>query len=420
MSEKYVTEEAVKYYVFVKGGRQHFAPQYLSAGMTTTHWIFSVPEPNAVGILDDYNNSITFMKFEDYGAEPESDVVVKSYEERIYDLFYYRFCPNYTEDMVVYSQDQSAAIANVKTGETFYAECGLTVNDFMLGVRFLDPSKKLFVIVKSIFGGSSGWKDYLHVVKLEGQQFVDTGWSVYIGNTNTISPYFPLYHTWFVHDNTLFVYNGGKILCTDGNQSVLHPFSETFNDNSDCIGNIKDLAIHPTLPFGVMIEDYVSGGISHQLTVACWEAKKPKEQIVAFNDIFEPLASLFGLNRIALAYQSFSPAGNWYVVGCLAAEAAATPEEPKDPFFIAIPVDDERPNFLVVEKLVVLGQVKNMTSLAWTTSPTSYVVSNGELLHKWDLDELPVAREFVTPADGENKKRRSIFKNIGGLFRFGS
>jgi hypothetical protein len=81
-------------------------------------------------------------------------------------------------------------------------------------------------------------------------------------------------------------------------------------------------------------------------------------QIVTFGDIFESLAPLFGLNRIVLVYQSFSPAGDWYVVGCLTPEAVAAPEESKAPFFIAIPVDDERPNFLVFEELVVLGQVK--------------------------------------------------------------
>jgi len=166
-----------------------------------------------------------------------------------------------------------------------------------------------------------------------------------------------------------------------------------------------------------MIEDHVSGNISHQLTAVCWEANKPKGQIVTFRDIFEPLAPFFGLKRMAFAYQSFSPVGNWYVVGCLTPEAAAAPEEPKDPFFIAIPVDDERPNFLVVEKLVVLGQVKNMTSLAWTTGPASYVVSTGELLHKWDLDELPVAREFVVPADGGKVKGKPIFRKIKDLLR---
>jgi len=418
MQENDTVEDVVKYYVLVKNGYRHYNPQYISAGMTIITFIFPVPEFNAVGTLDDYSNGIVLIRFGGYGAEPECQVIAKDFCERVIGQFNYRFCTNFSEDTIAYSITNGAVVANVKTDKAFLAECNLPDNrrnNYMQGIRFLDLQKDLFVIVKSIREDNPGWDDYLHVARLEGQRLVDTDWSVHLGETPYITLDVPLYHRWFVHDCKLFVYDKGRILCTDGSQPVSHPFSEIFNNNSDRIGNIKDLAIHPTLPFGIMIEDHVSGCISHQLTVVCWEAKKPKGQIVAFNDIFESLAPPFGLNRIALAYQCFSPAGNWYVVGCLTPEAAAAPEEPKDPFFIAIPVDEECPNFLVVEELIVLGQVKNMTSLAWTTSPASYVVSNGELLHKWDLDELPAAREFVVPADGG--KVKPILSKIKGLLR---
>jgi hypothetical protein len=47
-------EDEVKYYVFVKNGRQHFDPQYLTVGETTVKWIFSIPESNTVGTLDEH------------------------------------------------------------------------------------------------------------------------------------------------------------------------------------------------------------------------------------------------------------------------------------------------------------------------------------------------------------------------------
>jgi len=68
---------------------------------------------------------------------------------------------------------------------------------------------------------------------------------------------------------------------------------------------------------------------------------------------------------------------------------------------------------------VILGQVQGMTSMAWTSEPTSYVVSNGELLHKWDLDELPNARVFVVPGNDEEQKTVSIPRKIARLFGFG-
>jgi len=399
--------EEFKHCVMVKGGRKHYAPQYVAAGITAVQYIFPVPEPNAVGTLDEHSNGIAFIKFGDYGAEPECQVVANDFSEMVIDSFDYHFCSNFSDDTIVYSKVGAVIVADVKTGNAFYARCGLSMGNHILGIQFLDPQKDLFVIVKSIKEEGGGWKDSLHIATLEGRELVDTDWSIQLGKTLDVSSDVPLYHTWFVHDCMLFVYDYGKMLCTDGSQPVSHPFSEFFNSNTDRFGSIKDCAIHPTLPFSVLIENYVSSSTLHQLTVICWEAKKQKNQIVTFSGILEPLAPLFGLERIALAYQSFSPDGDWYVVGCISAE------ESKAPFFIAIPVDHERPDFLVVEDLVVLGQVKNMTSQAWTTDPTAYVVSNGELLHKWDLAELPTAHVFVMPDAGGRGKKKSIFKKIG-------
>jgi len=84
------------------------------------------------------------------------------------------------------------------------------------------------------------------------------------------------------------------------------------------------------------------------------------------------------------------------------------------------PVDKEHSYFLDINNLVVLGQVTGLTSIAWTSEPTSYVVSNGELLHKWDLDELPNARVFEMPEDGAGERKSSIFGKIARLFGGGS
>jgi hypothetical protein len=66
--------------------------------------------------------------------------------------------------------------------------------------------------------------------------------------------------------------------------------------------------------------------------------------------------------------------------------------------------------------LVILGQVAGLTSIAWTSEPTSYVVSNGEVLHKWDLDELPNARVFEMPEEDGGRGKASIFRKAARLF----
>jgi|GEM_PF-4673919 len=78
-----------------------------------------------------------------------------------------------------------------------------------------------------------------------------------------------------------------------------------------------------------------------------------------------------------------------------------------------------------MDELVVLGFVNGLTSLAWSTNPTAFVVSDGNLLYKWDLGELPNARVIVVPDSGEgdthgrNKEKKGILKWLASLFRFG-
>jgi hypothetical protein len=422
MSEAEIKEEEIKHYVLVKNGRVHYAPQYLSSGETDIHWIFPVPELDAVGTLDDNSNGIVFVKFGDYGKLPESTVVVKDYGDSVYDMYHYRFSPNYTDDTIAYTQNQVAVIADVKTGEAFYVRCGLSPNDYLRGIRFLDPQDKLFVIAKAIKGGKPKKDSYLYVVKLDGQNLIDTGWSIYLGETGYVSSDFPLYNTWQIHDRKLFVYDKEwrKIICTDGKQNVLHPFSEVFNANSKLFYIVKDLAVHPKLPFGVIIEESATG--AHDLVVLRWDISNPKKkegQVLSFDQDLEELTPFFGLKRLTLAYQSFSPGGNWYVVGLVGCTVG---NESLSPCFVAIPVtpvDKKHPYFLDIDNLVVLGQVQNITSIAWTHEPTSYVVSDGEILRKWDLDELPNTRVFVVPENGAEERKASIFRKTARWFGFG-
>jgi hypothetical protein len=392
---------AMTYHIFVRDGRKHFAPQMIAAGETTLQWIFPVPESNTVGTLDRHSNGIAFLKFGRFMAKPESKVIAKDFSKEVYGPFDYQFSKNFSDNTIAYSKTRIAVIANVKTGEAFHANCGLSMDDYLLGIRFLDPQKNLFALVKAIDESNNGWETCLHVAKLEGQKFVDTKWSKKLRPTRRISQDFPLYNTWFVHDKKLFAYDGGQIICADGDKSVSHPFPDIFNANSKRFESVKDIAIHPNLPFGVIIDEN-GPEKANDIIVLRWDAADPKkkaEQIISLGEELEPLKDVFDMlstDRMALAYQSFSPDGKWYVVGCIA------DNEFKSPFFIAIPVvsdGKEHGGFFDVRNTTILGQVKNMTSIAWTYEPTSYIVSDGELLRKWDLNELPDARVFVAPIE---------------------
>jgi len=331
-------EREITNYVFVKDGRKHFAPQYISPNTTTTKWIFSIPEPNAVGTLDKQSNSVTFMKFLEYGKDPECSVVALNCGRSISDSFRYRFSPNYADGMIIYARTEDVVITNINDGEAFcvsrslpesnlaikdgkihyvdndlpedinveqfcvddetfnrvpvpadgkcvypatianyvdgmrvYTNVELDIEDddppkdpcYMIAVSFLNSQNKLFTVVNRLNvlnedDDEYGFADFLQVVMLEDNRLINTAWIMHLGSVGKESDGGILLHqTWFVHNQTLFAYDSAKhqMLCTDGNRSVLHPFVEMFNNNANNISTVKDLALHPKLPFGIMIEE---------------------------------------------------------------------------------------------------------------------------------------------------------------------
>jgi len=414
MLEENNIENEITYYVFIKEHRWYFAPQYVVTGATTVQWIFPVPEPDAVGTIDKQNNCITLIKFDEYGKAPECISVIQNSDEDRYELFYYRFSSNFANDMIVYSQLEDVMAVNMKTREKSHIDYRLSEYDSILGICFLDPQKKRFIVAKSVLIGKNKWGDFLHIVKLEDQKLVETGWKMYIGETDYISSDIPLYKSWYVHDRKLFVYDKKwhKIICTDGKISVKHQFSEVFNAKAKGINIIKDFALHPKQPFGIMIEEdtlKIQSLVLLRWDITSNRKQKLGKQIVSYNQELQSLADIFGFKRMMFAYQSFSPNGDWYVVGCVELQKSLCPH------FIAIPVtpiDKTHPYFLDIDNLVILGQVAGLTTIAWTSDPTSYVVSNGELLHKWDLDELPNARIFEMPVDDERERKMPILRKV--------
>jgi hypothetical protein len=89
---------------------------------------------------------------------------------------------------------------------------------------------------------------------------------------------------------------------------------------------------------------------------------------------------------------------------------------------IASKADKEHPYFLDIDNIVIFGQVTGLTSIAWASESTFFVVSNSEFLHKWDLDELPNARIFEMPENGAVavERKLSILGKIARLFGGGS
>jgi hypothetical protein len=405
--------------IFVKNGFRHFDGDYVWYS-ERPQWIFPVPTPNAVGALGSYANGIMLIKFGGNGKNTEIRIIAEDFIRRVYGNFVYRFSPNFSDDMIVYSQTRFAVIANLKTGEAFHANFNISTDDFMLGIRFLDPQNNLFVVAKAVDSGfNDPWIENLHIAKLDGEKLIDLGEVIPRVNLTRRPQSLSPGNKWIVHNRTLFVYSNDnrfdskKMLCFDGLQKTTHPFADILNRNIDIIGNIGDIidfTIHPELPFGLNVAEN-----GHSLILIRWDTDELDKQFAFVHSKLPPLSYLLKINNESLTftYLGFSPDGKWFVISFNRRHA--------EPYFVAIPVDGKHPGFLIWDELVILGNPGHkFTSLAWSTAPTAFVASDGDALYKWELGELRNARIIVIPEGDdcgeETEKRGSIFRRIGRLF----
>ncbi|MCL2183775.1 MAG: hypothetical protein FWB85_09940, partial [Chitinispirillia bacterium] len=290
-------ETLLKDTIIVKTGYRHFEPIYVSV-KATIKYIFPVPQPNAVGTLDGYSNGIVYIGF---GGKPKTRVIARNFSKEVFGEFTYRFSPNFSDDIIVYSKTRVAVIVNVKTGEAFHADFDLTFDDFMHGIRFLDPQNNVFVVVKTIGRGVDFYSpriDNLHLAKLDGKQLVDLGQIMpHFGERRSITSDASMYvyNNWLIHNRTLIAYdafNSRNMLCFNGLTEIRHPFTDVFNSNKDKVGSVRGFAIHPELPFGIVVDDTRP---THPLLFLRWNTNDPDEQFTTINHKLLPLAALFNI-----------------------------------------------------------------------------------------------------------------------------
>jgi hypothetical protein len=84
----------------------------------------------------------------------------------------------------------------------------------------------------------------------------------------------------------------------------------------------------------------------------------------------------------------FSPDGKWLV---FRDDSEMILQSIANPTFVAMPVDANNPMFLGKPRILgkVMRENARPTSTAWITKPLSFVVSDGKVLYKWELNNLP-------------------------------
>ena len=320
----------------------------------------------------------------------------------------------------MYTQTRWAVVANIKTGNVRKPILTMSLDDIIGGIEPLDASNNIFVINKLI--PDTRWsRQMLNVMKYDNGKFIGSG-EIDAGGT------FPFKRPWIVHDRKIITYDSAanKLLCHDADlKSSTHPFVEIFNRNSSNFRKLKEMIIHPTLPCGLVVEigkdldwekifamplndetDKIKRALYkqqeiHVLYLLRWDITDTKKQYIPLHT--DTLSLLPPLAVKQYGRFSFSPDGKWLVFGH---EDMATdqygnlgPGGRRQPFFVALPVDENNPFFF--GEPVFMGRTfnkyNNVTATAWTTDPISFVAADGDCLYKWDLGKLQEARTVTTP-----------------------
>jgi len=397
------------YLILRHNGKKAFMPRVLAPEWPVEK-IFSVPVKNAVGTID-MNNAITVMRFTTEGIE--YDIVAKNFLGEVNGAYMYGFCNIYSEEEIAYTQTRWIVIANIKTGKVRSTVITYSLDDFITGLRPLSKNgeQNRFVFLREGPFYGKGSKDFLHIGRIVNKDSILDEGSIKAG----ISP-IGYNIPWQVHDDLIFTYDieSSKLSCHDSNlKPAAHPFSEIFNSNSKNWRKVKEFIIHPTLPFGIVVEvgknvDYdklhslpddiyekarepiIAERDRHVIYLLRWDTPDPEKQITPI--LTDSLSLIPPVSCEFYSGFQFSPDGTWMVF-------KDETNDSKKPVFVAIPVKKDAPLYfgepLYLGRLFIEDAIPSMS--AWTSDPLGFVVSSGEHgLWKWDLGNVNLARVVDT------------------------
>jgi hypothetical protein len=407
-----------EYQVFEQKDGVYFLPTIIPM-KDSVEKIFSVPVSNAIGTID-IENQITILKFNGQNI-PDYDIVAKDFLSEVRGPFEYRFTDVYSDREIAYSQGRWAVIADLKNGKIELPGIANTLDDYAFGIMALDESEKIYVVNKLV-PAYDGYAQKLGVVKLENREFTLTGEIDGGSKSDYITP-------WMVYDKKLFTYDEKKrkILCYDKNlNETIHPFAEIFNRNKEKFRRVKDMLIHPTLPFGILIEvgnaipedelaklegtpahsdaldKYVNLSNIHALYLIRWDIEDTSKQLIP---LYNNTISLFkSLEQNAIMYYgglSLSPDRKWVVFKHVDSNEKGYKMigGVDQPYYIALPVDSKNPLF--VGEPVFLGRIQNKyggeCTTAWATDPVAFVAADKNRLLKWDLGNFNSVQPVKLP-----------------------
>ncbi len=372
-------------------------------------YVFAVPKDNMVG-TNELDNAIKLLEFKN-NEELEQYTVKKDFMEMVTGPFEFRFLPVWSDKEIAYSQSRGFLLVNIPDKKVAINTILKGLSGRIENVAVLDGNQRTFVLELNIHAaGLSNYEKLLKVIRFENDTF--TILAEHPAGIKTSAYTEP----WFVYQKKIFIYNDSttKLEVFDENlKPTAHSLAEVFNRNQVGFRCMQEIAIHPTLPFALIVEQ---GKWPTDKQLSKFDSLPPKERNIATDTLyneahrlslylfrwneadeknrFVPLLSATGSiwksynPENSYSHLTFSPDGKWLVFrdGSMRGDNVNSSQ---NPVFVAVPIDEKLP--LMLGKPVKLGNALREDaiepkSIAWTTKPTAFIMCDGLLLYRWNLD----------------------------------
>jgi hypothetical protein len=372
--------------------------------------IFAVPKDNMIG-TNDLDNAVMLLEFktdEDFKLH----VVKQNFMEEVTGAYYFRFMPVWSKTEITYAQSKGFLIINIPAQkvEIHTISSGIYSGNIE-NLFILDATKRTLVLeIDEPDAEVDGFDKILKVIRFENNTFTVLAQYPAGSKTNAYT------EPWFVYQQKIFVYNDSttKIEVFDENfKPVTHPLAETFNRNQIGFRCMQEIAIHPTLPFALIVEkgkmpskksidkllqlpasekritvdSLLADSRRKSLYLFCWNEPDEKKQLIPLISV---AGSIWNSYNPANKYSqlTFSPDGKWLIFRDGTMRGTNSNSE-NNPVFVAVPIDEKNPLFL--GKPVKLGHamregLPEPTATAWTTNPTAFTMCDGMMIYRWNLD----------------------------------
>jgi hypothetical protein len=365
---------------------------------------------------NELDNAIKLLEFKN-DEELEQHTVKKDFMEMVTGPFEFRFLPVWSDKEIAYSQSRGFLLVNIPDKKVEINTILTGLSGRIENITVLDGNQRTFVLeLNTHAAGLGNYEKILKVIRFENDTF--TVLAEHPAGIKTSAYTEP----WFIYQKKIFVYNDSttKLEVFDEKfKPVTHPLAEAFTRNQVGFRCMQEIAIHPILPFALIVErgkpakkaqlaaaralpepadekavDAIYDEVNRlTLYLFRWNETDEKKRIIPLISI---AGSIWNNYNPADSYShlTFSPDGKWLVFrdGSMRGDNVNSSQ---NPVFVAVPIDEKLP--FMLGKPIKLGNAMRgdaiePKSVTWTTKPTAFIMCDGLAIYRWNLDRYKQLR----------------------------